>query len=79
MEQSWLSKNKFILVLVVALGAFAVYAWKTDLSFNKYFNKDAAPGQYVPGQQEPPKPGVLPPVKVAGEADWRKQFEKDRE
>jgi hypothetical protein len=36
--QTWYSKNKLIIIVIVVLGIFALYAWKTDLTFASYFN-----------------------------------------
>lgn len=73
--QTWFSKNKFVLLLIVGLGLFGLYAWKTNLSFVPYINKQN-PAPYTPDTKDPPV--VNPPVKTADEAAWRKQFEDDR-
>lgn len=73
--QTWFSKNKFVLILIVALGLFGLYAWKTNLTFSNFFNKQN-PAPYAPDGKDPSV--VTPPVKTADEANWRKQFEDDR-
>lgn len=71
MNKEWFSKNKIVIVLALALGGFAFYAWKTDLSFAKFFNKDT---QVAPVGPQPPPVGP----KTADEGDWRRDFENDR-
>jgi hypothetical protein len=73
--QTWYSKNKLIIIVIVVLGIFALYAWKTDLTFASYFNgQNVEP--YAPDVYKPP---VVPPtVKTLDESTWRRQFENDR-
>ena len=73
--QTWFGKNKLVLILIVSLGLFGLYAWKTNLTFAPYFNKQN-PAPYAPGDKDPPV--VKPLLKTADEASWRKQFEDDR-
>jgi hypothetical protein len=80
---NFLKKNAALVVLILGLGGFLLYAWKTDFSFVKYFQKP-----YTPGQQEPPRPlnaqsqpyipGTNPQPKT-GEGEWRRSFEEERE
>lgn len=72
MEQTrtWFDKNKFVIVLILGLGLFGLYAWKTNLTFAPYFDKQN-PAPYVPDINNPL------PVKT-NEVEWRRQFENDR-
>ena len=76
MDTQWISRNKVVLVLVVVVGLFAVYAWKTGFTFNKAFQPAPAPKDTSRPPVTVPQPG--PPVRTAEETAWRQQFENDR-
>ena len=76
MNDNFVAKNKFVLILVVVMGLFLIFSIKTDFSFMKYFKN-----QYIPGQQSPniQPPSIQQPPKPVGESEWRRTFERERE
>ena len=74
MEQNQVcfNKNILVMVLIVALGGFGFYAWKTNLTLAPYINNQITK---IDGSDT--KDVVGPPL-TADEASWRKQFEEER-
>lgn len=74
MEQNQICFNKNILVIavIIVLGAFGFYAWKTNLTLAPYLNNQTSK---TDGSDT--KDVNTPPL-TTDEASWRKQFEEDR-